>query len=80
MVTRKFNGNTNIVSEIIRRERIKQNMSLSDLSNKLQLLGVCLYKSDLFLIENNRRTVKDFELIALFKVLKIDYTELDKVV
>ena len=55
-------------------------MSYSDLSNKLQLLGIFLYKNDLFLIEKNRRIVRDFELIALCQVLNIDYNELSKLI
>ena len=55
-------------------------MSYSDLSNKLQLLGISLYKNDLFLIEKNRRMVRDFELIALCQVLDIDYNELSQLI
>ena len=46
-----FNGNTNVVSNLIVQKRKEKNMSYSDLSNKLQLLGISLYKNDLFLIE-----------------------------
>ena len=48
----KFNGKTNVISELIAKERKKQNLSYSELSNKLQLIGICLYKNDLFLIED----------------------------
>lgn len=75
-----FNGNTNIVSDLIAKRRKEKNMSYSDLSNKLQLLGISLYKNDLFLIEKNRRIVRDFELIALCQVLNIDYNELSKLI
>ena len=33
-----FNGNANIVSDLITKRRKEKNMSYSDLSNKLQLL------------------------------------------
>lgn len=75
-----FNGNTNVVSNLITQKRKEKNMSYSDLSNKLQLLGISLYKNDLFLIEKNRRIVRDFELIALCQVLDIDYNELSKLI
>ena len=75
-----FNGNTNVVSNLITQKRKEKNMSYSDLSNKLQLLGISLYKNDLFLIEKNRRLVRDFELIALCQVLNIDYNELSKLI
>lgn len=75
-----FNGNTNVVSNLITQKRKKKDLSYSDLSNKLQLLGISLYKNDLFLIEKNRRIVRDFELIALCQVLDIDYNELSKLI
>lgn len=75
-----FNGSTNVVSDLIFKRRKEKNMSYSDLSNKLQLLGISLYKNDLFLIEKNRRIVRDFELIALCQVLDIDYNELSKLI
>ena len=77
---RKFNGRPNIIADIISLERTKQNLSLSQLSDKLQLIGVCLYKSDLYLIENNKRSVKDFELIALAIVLHLDYKKLEDII
>lgn len=77
---RKFNGKPNIIADIISLERTKQNLSLSQLSDKLQLIGVCLYKSDLYLIENNKRSVKDFELIALAIVLHLDYKKLEDII
>ena len=75
-----FNGNTNVVSNLITQKRKEKYMSYSDLSNKLQLLGILLYKNDLFLIEKNRRIVRDFELIALCQVLNIDYNKLSKLI
>lgn len=71
-----FNGNANIISELVAKRRKDKGMSYSDLSNKLQLLGISLYKNDLFLIEKNRRMVRDFELIGLCRVLNIDYADL----
>ncbi len=75
-----FNGNTNVVSDLITQKRKEKNMSYLDLSNKLQLLGVSLYKNDLFLIEKNRRLVRDFELIALCQVLDINYNKLAELI
>ncbi|MBR3882139.1 MAG: helix-turn-helix transcriptional regulator [Clostridia bacterium] len=75
-----FNGNTNVVSNLITQKRKEKDMSYSDLSNKLQLLGISLYKNDLFLIEKNRRIVRDFELIALCQVLDINYNELSRLI
>lgn len=78
MPYRLYNGKSNVVSEIISKNRLKNNLSYSQLSDKLQLLGITLYKNDLFLIENNRRLVRDFELLGLCLVLNIDFNELIK--
>lgn len=75
-----FNNKANIVSDLISKKRIEKNLSYSNLSDKLQLLGVSLYKNDLFLIEKNRRIVRDFELVALCHILEIDYNELYKLI
>lgn len=76
----QYNNKINIVANIISEERTKQSLSYQDLSNKLQLLGVCLYKNDLFLIEKNKRMVRDFELIGLMKALNIDINKLDEII
>lgn len=75
-----YNNKINIVSNIIAEERTKQGLSYQDLSNKLQLLGVCLYKNDLFLIEKDKRMVRDFELIGMIKALNIDINKLDEII
>lgn len=68
----KFKDRSNISGKIINTARIENNLSLEKLSNKLELIGVRLYPNDLFLIENEKRIVKDFELMAICKVLNID--------
>ena len=68
----KYKDRSNISGKIINKARIENNLSLEKLSNKLQLIGITLYPNDLFLIENEKRIVKDFELIAICKVLNID--------
>ncbi len=78
MPYRLFNGNANVVSKIITTKRTEKNLSYSELSNKLALLGITLYKSDLFMIENNKRLVRDFELIAICEVLEIKFQDLLK--
>lgn len=75
-----FNGKTNVVSDIVAQKRKEKRMSYSNLADKLDLLGISLYKNDLFLIEKNRRIVRDFELIALCEVLEINYKDLSKLI
>lgn len=74
----KYNGNYNIVGQRLKSIRIKKNISQEQLSNKLSLLGITLYQSDIFKIENNERTVRDFELWGVTKVLGIKAEDLFK--
>lgn len=76
----QYNNKINIIANIVLEERTKQGLSYQDLSNKLQLLGVCLYKNDLFLIEKNKRMVRDFELIGIMKALNIDINKLTEII
>lgn len=68
----KYKNKSNISGKIIHDSRIGHNLSLEKLSNKLELLGVTLYPNDIYLIEKGQRIVKDFELMAICKVLGID--------
>ena len=49
-----------------------------ELSRKLELLGIELDRFELYKIETSKKSVKDFELIALCIVLDIDFEELKK--
>jgi hypothetical protein len=68
----KYKNKSNISGKIIHDSRIEHNLSLEKLSNKLELLGVTLYPNDIYLIEKEQRIVKDFELMAICKILDID--------
>lgn len=68
----KYKNKSNISGKIIHNSRIKHNLSLEKLSNKLELLGVTLYPNDIYLIEKEQRILKDFELMAICEILKID--------
>ena len=56
--------------------RENKNLYQSDLCCKLELLGVNMFKSDIYEIENNKRLVKDFEVKALCIALSISLDEL----
>ncbi len=77
---KKFNDKRNIVGSLIREYREKSHYSKMELSRKLELLGVELDRFELYKIETNKKSVKDFELIALCIVLDIDFNELKKLV
>ncbi len=74
----KYKNKSNISATIIKKARISKNISLEKLSNKLELIGVTLYPNDIFLIENEKRIVKDFELIAICKILDINMNSIQK--
>ena len=73
---KKFNGKKNVVAEQIKKYREEQNMSYEVLSAKLELMGISIHRQSLYDIEANKRTVKDYELFGIAKVLNIDVNDL----
>ena len=63
--TFKFENKLNILGNIINKYRNENNISVEELSNKLSLLGIILPADSIYQIENNTRTIKDYELAAL---------------
>ena len=76
MKIKKFNELSNIIGMNVRKYRELNHLSQRDVSNKIALLGVDLYSSDISLIENNKLLVKDFEILALCKVLNISVAQI----
>lgn len=74
----KYKSKGNIAGKLIGKARMEHNLSLEKLSNKLQLIGVTLYPNDIFLIEKEQRILKDFELMALCKILNINLQDIQK--
>ena len=72
----KYENNLNIVGPILREKRKEKNLSFEQLSNKLQLLSINIPVTCLHRIENNQRTVRDYELCAFSIALDIDIKEL----
>lgn len=73
---KKFNDKRNIIGKIVKTNREKMHYTKAQLSQKLELLGVELDRFELYKIETGKTSVKDFELIALCMVLKIDFNDL----
>ncbi len=71
-----FNNNINIIGINLKKYRISNNLSQEQLCNKLALLGITLYKNDIYRIETNKRAVKDFELWGFSKVFNIAIEDL----
>ena len=72
----KYENNLNIVGPILREKRKEKKISLEVLSSKLLLLGINIPVTSLHRIENNQRTVRDYEICALSVVLGIEVTDL----
>ena len=72
----KFENSYNIIGNKLKIARESANISQDKLSNQLSLLGITLDQSDIFKIEHNQRTVRDFELWGICSVLKIKAEDL----
>ncbi len=71
-----YEGNLNVIGNILKEKRKEKKLSFEQLSNKLLLLGINIPITCLHRIENNQRTVRDYELCALSVALDIDVKEL----
>ena len=76
MKTKSFNKNQNIIGENIKKYRELKGISQRELANKVALLGVTLYNSDISRIENNTLFIRDYEQKAICKVLNISIEQL----
>ncbi len=76
MISRKYNGKSNIIGEQLKILRKSKKLSQSDLSNKLMLLGIDINPDSIYKIEKGRRIIKDFELSAICLILDISETDL----
>lgn len=76
MQVKKLNGRSNVIGNNIKKYRELKHLTQRELSNKIALLGVDIYHSDISLIENEKLLLKDFEIIAFCKVLGVTYDQL----
>ena len=65
---KKFNEYRNIIGPLLKGHREQKNYTKTELSHKLELLGIELDRFELYKIETAKKSVKDFELIALCMV------------
>lgn len=72
----KLNGNLNIVGKKISKIRKEKKISRQHLSNQLMLLGVDISSQSIYDIENGLRTIVDYELCAIAKILNTTADEL----
>ena len=76
MQIKKLNGKSNVIGKNIKKYRELRNLTQRDLSNKIALLGIDIYHSDISQIENQKLLLKDFEIIAFCKALGVTYNQL----
>lgn len=76
MKTKNLNGHQNIVGSNIKKYRELKGLSQRELADKVALLGVTLYNSDISHIENHTLFVRDYEQKAICKVLGIKEQQL----
>ena len=62
---KKYENNLNVIADNLKELRKSKNFSLSALSNKLMLMGVDISKQSLYRIEQNKRSVRDYELSSI---------------
>jgi len=72
----KYNNSYNIIGTRLKEIRESKNISQEKLSNQLSLLGITLYQTDIYRIEKNQRTVRDFELWGICDVLDVKAEDL----
>lgn len=68
---KKYNGQLNVIGNKIKFYRNSKNISLVTLSNKLMLLGIDIPKNSLQRLENGKRIIKEYELVAIAKILNV---------
>lgn len=71
-----LNGKVNIVGVTIQLYRKKKNLSKQELSDKLMILGIDISAKSIYHIERGTRTVVDFEVCAIAKVLNVPVQDL----
>lgn len=78
MRVKKINNKSNIIGNNVRKYRIANRYTQEELCKKIDLFGLNLYHSDIYLIEHNKRVVRDYEALVFAKVFNITLDELYK--
>lgn len=75
-VSKLKNKYANVIFQNVEKYRSLRGLSQPELCRQLSLLGVTMYNNDIYRIEHNKKSVKDFELYALAKVLNVSINDL----
>lgn len=66
----------NVVGDKVKRYREEYNMSQKELAEKLEMEAVYICRGSISRIERHERTVTDYELEAMARVLKVKIDDL----
>ncbi len=77
---KKYENKNNVIGNLIKEYRENSKLSKTEVSRQLQLHAVYIDRTELNRMEEGRMIVKDFELIALCKVLKIPFEKLSDLI
>ena len=64
-----YRSKKNVISMQLRLMRTRRRLTQTDLAARMQVLGVSIDQQSISKIENNKRTVTDFELAGFCKAL-----------
>lgn len=73
---KKYENKNNVIGNLIKEYREISKLSKTEISRQLQLHAVYIDRTELKRMEEGKMIVKDFEVIALCKVLKIPFEKL----
>lgn len=76
MPSNKYNDKLNFLGNVIAEKRKSYSMSQNKLAIKMQLRGLDIGSNEISKIEKQERIIKDFELLALKDILKLDFNDL----
>lgn len=65
------NDNRNIIGSRLKTARLKSNLTQQQLSARLETMAVYIDRASISKIEQQRRIVTDYELLALCEILKV---------
>ena len=74
----KYNNKLNVIGNKIKYYREQNNLSQTEMSNKLLLIGIDIPKNSIQRLENGNRIIKDYELAGFSKIFNISTDELLK--
>jgi len=77
---KKYENKNNVLGDLVKNYRKSKKLSKSEVSRRLQLHAVYVDRIQLYRMETGQMIIKDFELIALCKVLGIPFDELQNII